>query len=228
MISVKKIIIYLSNYFYTRKETALKELSDVDYYDSFIKGRKDCEIKETYIRAWEAKNFEIYNYWKRANYFWAFQVASFAGYFSVYGSKYFKENTEVLYCLICIGFITGIAWSLINKGSKAWQRNWESHVVMLEDWVTGPLYKTVSVSNTFSVSKINEIVSHFISVVWIILGIKYFTNYITFEIVDGSKINLTVILSSVFVIYFTGAMFFGYGRGRFGKRKSVFFTHNNK
>jgi hypothetical protein len=120
MLLVKKTLIHLFNYFYTKKETALKELSDVDYYESFIKGRKHCEIKESYIKAWEAKNFEIDNYWKRANYFWAFQVASFAGYFSVYSSKFFKENTEVLYCLICIGYITGIAWSLINKGSKAW------------------------------------------------------------------------------------------------------------
>lgn len=100
--------------------------------------------------------------------------------------------------------------------------------MMLEDKVTGPLYKTVSVGNTFSVSKINEIVSHFISVIWVILGVKYFMDYITFEIADGSKINLTVIVSSVFLIYFTGAMFFGYGRGRFGKRKTLFFTHNNK
>jgi len=31
-------------------------------------------------KAWEIRNFEIEMYWKRATYFWAFQVAVFAGY----------------------------------------------------------------------------------------------------------------------------------------------------
>ena len=125
--------------------------------------------------AWSAKNFEIDNYWRRATYFWAFQVASFAGYFAVFSSSFYEENTEVLYCVVCIGFVTAFAGALSNNGSKSWQRNWENHVDMLEDKVTGPLYKTVSVQDTYSVSKINEIVSRFITTIWFILAIKYFS-----------------------------------------------------
>lgn len=220
---MKRLFSEIIRYFFATEEPDLKELTEVQYREKFDKSK----IKDAYEKAWSSKNFEIENYWKRANYFWAFQVASFAGYFAVFNSGFYLKNTEVLYCVVCIGFITAVAWSLINKGSKAWQRNWENHVDMLEDEVTGPLYKIVSVKNTFSVSKINEIVSRFISAIWLILGIKYFADNISFSRYPNSSINWTVLLSSLAVIYFIGAMFFGHGRGRFGKRKVKFYSRKN-
>jgi len=210
-------------YFYKTEEPDLKDLTEKEYREKFDK----TKIKDAYEKAWSAKNFEIENYWKRANYFWAFQVASFAGYFTVFNSGFYLNNTEILYCVVCIGFITASAWNLINKGSKSWQRNWENHVDMLEDDITGPLYKIVSVKDTYSVSKINEIVSRFISVVWLILAVKYFTDNISFNPKRFPSVNWTVLLSSIAVIYFVGAMFFGHGRGRFGKRKVIFYTRKN-
>lgn len=215
----KKII----RYFYKNEVPDLKPLTEKEYRQKFDKSM----TKEAYEKAWSAKNFEIENYWKRANYFWAFQVASFAGYFAVFNSGFYSKNTEVLYCVVCIGFITSVAWNLINKGSKSWQRNWENHVDMLEDDVTGPLYKIVSVKDTYSVSKINEIVSRFISITWLILAIKYFADNISFNPKQLHAVNWTVLLSTLAVIYFAGAMFFGHGRGRFGKREVIFYTRKN-
>lgn len=217
--TVKKII----RYFYKNEVPDLKPLTEKEYREKFAKSI----TKEAYEKAWSAKNFEIENYWKRANYFWAFQVASFAGYFAVFNSGFYLKNTEVLYCVVCIGFITSVAWNLINKGSKSWQRNWENHVDMLEDDVTGPLYKIVSVKDTYSVSKINEIVSRFISITWLILAIKYFADNISFNPKQLHDLNWTVLLSTIAVIYFAGAMFFGHGRGRFGKREVTFYTRKN-
>lgn len=211
------------SYFWATEKPDLKELSEFDYREKF----EDSKIKDAYEKAWSSKNFEIENYWKRANYFWAFQVASFAGYFAVFNSNFYSKNTEVLYCVVCIGLITAIAWTLINKGSKSWQRNWENHVDMLEDKVTGPLYKIVSVDKTYSVSNINEIVSMFISVIWIILGIKYFTDNISFKNQPDSPVNVTVVLSTIAVVCFLGAMFFGHGRGLFGKRNVKFYSRKN-
>lgn len=112
---------------------------------------------------------------------------------------------------------------ITNKGSKTWQRHWEIHVDMLENEITGPLYKVITSPKTFSVSKINEIVSQFIIMIWIILAIKYFGDHISFRFSQNCKIDYQVWLSSVAVLYFAGAMTFGYGRGRFGNRKVKFY-----
>ena len=39
-------------------------------------------------------------------------------------------------------FFFSLAWTLVNKGSKFWQKNWEAHIDMLEENVTGNLYET--------------------------------------------------------------------------------------
>jgi len=212
------------SFFYKTKEPNLRSVSEDEYIDTFVTKNSEKSINKAYEIAWSAKNFEIDNYWRRATYFWAFQVSSFAAYFGVFNSSFYATNTEILYCVICIGFVTALAWSLINKGSKAWQRNWENHVDMLEDAVTGPLYKTVSVQNTFSVSKVNEIVSLFITTIWVLMGIKYFIDNITFSL---SNINWLVIGATISLIYFSGAMVFGHGRGRFGKRNVNFNRRGN-
>jgi hypothetical protein len=204
---------------YSESENDLEEISLDDYKKAFIENRLPEEIKETYNKAWESKNFEISNYWKRANYFWAFQVASFAGYFAVLNSNSYPDNPEVLYCVICIGFITSIAWILTNKGSKIWQRNWESHVNLLEDYITGPLYKVVHNEKTYSVSKLNEIVSFFFMIIWILLALKFFIDNITFNYFENVGLSYLVLLSTLLVILFTLIMIFGYGRGKYEKRK---------
>lgn len=107
----------------TKDEVVMEKMTEEEYLNIFIKGRTREQIETTYKKAWEAKNFEIERYWKRANYFWAFQVASFAGYFSVLGSKASAENPQVVYFIVCIGFITALAWTFTNKGSKTWQRH---------------------------------------------------------------------------------------------------------
>lgn len=214
-------------YLFSTKKSALDPMTPEEYRKAFLE-KDQTLVKAAYEKAWAAKNLEIENYWKRATYSWAFQVASFAGYFAVFNSSFYPKNTEILYCVICIGFITALAWSLINKGSKTWQRNWENHVDMLEDSVTGPLYKTVTTEKTYSVSKINEIVSNFITAIWFVLGIKYYQDNITFDMSATSSINWTVVFSSAVVLYFFLAMIFGHGRGRFGEREFKFYSINRK
>ena len=207
-------------------KSALEKMSDKEYIDTFIKGVKYEKIERAYNKAWEAKNFEIENYWKRANYFWAFQVASFAGYFAVVSAESLKNEPQISYVVICIGLVTAFAWSFINRGSKTWQRHWEIHVDMLEEQVTGPLYKTVTEKKTFSVSKINDIVSRFFVLIWSVLAIKYFIEHINFYPSNIRYFDYVVFLSSVGMIYFICAMYFGHGRGMFGKRKVQFYKRH--
>ncbi|OHC54509.1 MAG: hypothetical protein A3D16_10065 [Rhodobacterales bacterium RIFCSPHIGHO2_02_FULL_62_130] len=60
-------------------------------------------------------------------------------------------------------------------GAKFWQDNWERHIDLLEDFVTGPIYKTYLAQsgqlegrnlNVVSVTKANQIVSELFVVFW--------------------------------------------------------------
>lgn len=213
----------LWNFFYKADESAMTEMTEEEYLNIFVKGRSKEQIEASYKQAWQAKNFEIENYWKRTNYFWAFQVASFAGYFSVLSSLAYPKNPQVLYFVTCIGFVTALAWTFINRGSKTWQRHWEIHVDMLENEITGPLYKVVTEQKTYSVSKINDIVSRFITCIWLLLMCKYLFEHITFRYTGFSNIDFQVWAGSILTFYFVGAMHWGFGRGRFGNRRVKFY-----
>jgi len=158
----------------------MREVEDKEYNSHFIESstfpyRAEKIHEYAYKVANDNRKFEINNYWKRANYYWLFQASVYAGYFySITTEKndYLCKNPEIIVGVTCLGFLTALAWYLSNKGSKQWQKNWENHVFMLEDSITGPLYKTTSNKKTWSVSKINEIVSLFSVIAWIILGTK--------------------------------------------------------
>ena len=139
--------------------------------------------KRALAQALDIRKFEIEMYWKRATYFWTLIAVCFAGYGLTFG----KTNIGFLpTALCCIGLVFSVGWSLVIKGSKQWQENWENHVEVLEDSIQGPLYKTVlrrpEPKNSldlakqilvgpspFSVSSINQLISYFISLVWLTL-----------------------------------------------------------
>ena len=61
----------------------------------------------------------------------------------------------ILLILISLGLIFSVAWILVISGSKHWQENWGKHLDILEDYIAGPLYKTIYYSKLFySVSSI--------------------------------------------------------------------------
>ena len=182
--------------------------------------------KLAFEKAWEIRNFEIEMYWKRASYFWAFIASAFVGYFALVSSSNYRlqdhfNHAEVFF-VICIGFILSVAWLLTNIGSKSWQRHWEVHVDLLEDNFTGPLYKTVYSKKTFSVSKINEIVSAVIVGVWVLLAVKFLFDQKLVN-VRNVRVNWFVVGSSVGCLLAVMAMMFGRGRGRFTERKVLLY-----
>ena len=176
-------------------------LDTKEYYERFAEPKKSkkrfserrvtqasSSHKESDLRAGRAlshaldiRKFEIELYWKRATYFWTFIAAAFAGYAITY--KTGDSEPKLLILFSALGLVFSFAWYLVNRGSKFWQSNWERHVDLLEDMTLGPLYKIVAVTkdNTasnfltspaqFSVSKVNQILSVFIIVVWSLLFI---------------------------------------------------------
>ncbi|MFN6944443.1 MAG: hypothetical protein ACK4ND_05815 [Cytophagaceae bacterium] len=153
-------------------------------------------------RAWKNRDFEIELYWKRATYFWTFLVATFAGYFVVISrQEVVAVFPQAEYIVICLGLTFSLAWYLANKGSKKWQENWERHIDLLEQEVTGNLYKTVLDKTGYSVSGINKLVSLFIVIIWILMGIRFL---ITQKTYIGSLENIdwiTSIATTVTIIF---------------------------
>lgn len=176
--------------------------------------------KRALAKAWEIRNFEIELYWKRATYFWAFMITIFAavGFTIKTGSGEDDQMDFLRYILMCTGLLVAFAWQFTNRGSKSWMRNWEKHIDMLEDEFTGPLYKLVSSKVTFSVSKINEIVSWWFILLWSALILHFLADKELLNIPYGDvepQYFFPLLMVAVFIV----SMVFGYGRGRFGYKE---------
>jgi hypothetical protein len=138
----------------------------------------------------DIRKFEIELYWKRAAYFWAFIGAVFVGYFALLSApKPTGLHHRGQFILITLGVMFSLCWYLVNRGSKFWQQNWETHLDVMEDGLIGPLYKTTipedydkgkwccpTLASPFSVSKINILLSFFILILWILIDINFMYN----------------------------------------------------
>lgn len=163
-----------------------RRFSDKEYRTKFFRKssvtRENINIKAL-ERALDIRKFEIDLYWKRATYFWTFIAATLAGFVAIQASS--SDNKADLSVLLCnLGIVFSFAWLCVNRGSKYWQENWENHVDMLEDPINGPLYKVIlsrgrpsgllewvvhflSGPSPLSVSKINQLISLFVTLMWV-------------------------------------------------------------
>jgi hypothetical protein len=69
----------------------------------------------------QTRALEIGLFWQRSLFFWGFIIAVGAGFIETY-----DEAPTLGTVLACFGAICALAWSLVNRGSKYWQENWES------------------------------------------------------------------------------------------------------
>jgi hypothetical protein len=137
--------------------------------------------KEALKQALDIRKFEIELYWKRATYFWTFIAAALGAYFALQSQR--EPDLASVYIVSCLGFTFSLAWYGVNRGSGAWQRNWEAHVDLLEDEIMGPLYKTLINRRTyklydlaepysFSPSRINNLLALLVTGSWLILLVR--------------------------------------------------------
>jgi hypothetical protein len=141
-----------------------------------------------YKNAEEIRRFEIGLYWTRSAYFWAFIGATMAGYGAVQTMTPSVSKSHLSVLAAAMGFVFSVAWYFANRGSKQWHENWENHVDLLEDSVAGPLHKTIlrrpqprgleyvtraiTGPGCYSVSKINQIVSCFVILLWALITLE--------------------------------------------------------
>jgi hypothetical protein len=162
-----------------------EQYSQADYVQEFELGSNSEKQKCALDYALDIRKFEIGLYWTRATYFWTFIGVAFAAYGTIQAVAK-EQRADLSVFLSCVGFVFSFAWYCVNRGSKQWQENWENHVDLLEDGIAGPLYKVVlqraepktskekarallTGPAPFSVSKINQLISLYICVVWIFL-----------------------------------------------------------
>ncbi|RZK43673.1 MAG: hypothetical protein EOO90_01910 [Pedobacter sp.] len=183
----------------TEEEKYLKDFQG----DSITSNTKQAMALE---RVWKNRDFDIEHYWKRAAYFWTFIAAAFAGYFLLLTKDAIDEIVGLV--VICLGLIFSLAWMLVNIGSKMWQENWEAHIDLLEDAVTGPVYKYVHNDSKyrFSVSKINQYVSYSVFAIWLFLFFWHL--YQKFEWGTHLSINWFVVILVAGTLFFMLMMFF--------------------
>jgi hypothetical protein len=134
---------------------------------------KEIMKLKKYDVALATRNFEIELFWKRSLFFWGFIASSFIGYATM-----LKNQPSLTIVIVAFGFICSLAWTLVNRGSKYWQENWEVIVADLEDDVTGSLFKDIREqkkkgiwlsSRKFSVSKVTIALSDFTVLIWLFL-----------------------------------------------------------
>ncbi|GHV81438.1 hypothetical protein AGMMS49944_32290 [Spirochaetia bacterium] len=159
---------------------------NVDSYEEYRKPYTDVtgnineKLRPALEKALDIRKFEIGLYWKRAGYFWIFISAVFVAYYQVITDCRLPAEKQDKFALVlsALGVFLSCCWFCVNKASKYWQENWEKHVDLLEDDVMGPLYKTtlqyennnpcsILSADTFSVSKVNQLLSFVTILVWV-------------------------------------------------------------
>lgn len=219
---VKKHQAILSNFNLEKIPFGTSEITTSEYYkrlgfEDYSKEFSRQKQKAAYEAIVDYRKFEIELYWKRAAYFWAFMVSIFA----ILGVLVSSSNADeyFIFLILCVGFLISNAWYYSNKGSKFWQRHWEKHLDLIEDSFTGSLYKTVFGRKSYSVSKINLIVSNIFRAVFLGLFIRFILSENSIGFVpDLSRFNFLYTLTIFLTFLFWSSMKFGQGRGRFRKR----------
>ena len=133
--------------------------------DSIKQDDEKEKLKQVSEAASKTRQFETELFWKRGTYYWAFILAAFTAHFSLLSmllTNTFKDSDKTdtkffslesfrnlsnfaLFCLAAtalICFFFCLAWTLMNKGSKFWQKNWEQHVNQLEKAQNKRLFAT--------------------------------------------------------------------------------------
>jgi hypothetical protein len=199
--------------------------SEEDYKKEFGLKGDDKKQSKALEHALDIRKFEISLYWRRAAYFWTFIAAALEGYSVIQASSTIEKaaKTDLSVFLSCLGIVFSFGWYCANRGSKRWQENWEKHVELLEDNIIGPLYKvtferkrfanlkeriadTITGPRPFSVSKINQVISLFVTFLWIFLLFRSLP-----EFNQKTEINWEYVIV-IFITFLACIMFVVLGR----------------
>ncbi|WP_340278682.1 hypothetical protein [Pantoea agglomerans] len=199
-----------------------------DYNSNFgVKDKYSKTLKAAFNQVSDIRKFEIELYWKRATYFWALIAVAFAGYFSILSSENIPSKFFLSFMVSCIGSVFTFAWFLSSRGSKYWQENWENHLDLLEDEITGPLYKTllerpghenlaekfITGPMSISVSKVNQWVCFFILLIWVLLiSFSTYNSLCSLDLQLNKWFKIIMYISIFILTFLSCFMMLNYGK----------------
>jgi hypothetical protein len=182
----------------------------IDEFKKYTAALTNDQKSAAFNFAVDNRNMEINLYWSRTTYFWGFLVVIFGAYGFSLTEKIFNERFQFL--LAIIGIVFSFAWYCVNRGSKFWQKNWEMMIDILEEDICGNIYKTNLAKKSFarrhifrpfsfSVSQINQNISIFVFIIWLLLAGNSFYKYLGLRPIPGiiEYISL-IVLAGLFII----------------------------
>ena len=192
------------------KNANYKLIIDSDVIERIMGSSKNATA---YKVAEDVRKFEIDKYWQRTLYFWGIITAIYVAYFNVLkelccsdGFEQQIHGTIPLVVLSALGTFFCFSWFLASKGSKHWQENWENHIDMLENEITGPLFKIHKHASSYSVSKINIMAGCILSLcsfcLFIFESFQLIQNCMPINGVFSILILTLVILAATAVLFF--------------------------
>ncbi|RRF88164.1 RipA family octameric membrane protein [Prevotella intermedia] len=182
------------------------------YIELTLKEYKKEKLEKALEIALDTRKFEIGLYWKRTGYFVIFIGAVFVGYYTILSSDKIEKEQQswLLLILPALGFLLSLLWHMANRGSKFWQENWEAHIEELSTHLGIPIFGIIksrkhSICNVmgqypFSVSKVNQMVSLFITISWVLVFIKEVLSF------PSLKIDLSFLKEISFWIFIIGLL----------------------
>jgi uncharacterized membrane protein len=197
----------------------MSEIYSQEDYDNYLKDLTPEQIQLRFEKILDIRKFEIELYWKRATYFWAFIVVAF----TAYGLTIDKPNAaKFQFLATCVGLLFSIAFYMVNKASKFWQENWETHTDFSETKVIGPLYKITTpirpkkdimnpkANFSASVSRINIYISFVLIIIWSFLmvgfcieNLRFTSNFRSFDTFYYTLLLPFTIYSCYFILFET-------------------------
>lgn len=164
------------------------------------------KAKEAFDKSVNTRALEIELFWKRSLFFWGFIASAFIGYAALR-----KVGSDLSIVIGCFGMVCSAAWSLVNRGSKYWQENWEQKVEKIEQGVTGPLFKIQEPvqkkgvwlsARRYSVSKLAIALSDFTFLIWASI-----VSYHLWLII-GQSMTLKCLIPSLKITLILGSFFY--------------------
>jgi hypothetical protein len=124
----------------------------------------------------DVRKFEIGLFWQRSLFFWGLIAATFLVYANLKDS-----DATIRFAIVSAGFIFSLGWTLVNRGSKFWQENWERKVELAGESASVHLFRDREPvqakfflwrARQYSVSKLAIALSDFTVAVWVFLGVR--------------------------------------------------------
>ncbi|WP_148049885.1 MULTISPECIES: hypothetical protein [unclassified Enterobacter] len=144
------------------------------------------KIHSAFEKAHDIRKFEIGLYWQRSAYLWGFisVLTAVCAYCFTKLLDPISYNQKAIIAFISlvtslVGVVFSDMWVKLSSSSKYWQENWEYHINILEDYISGNLHKIHFHNNSkpykrYSIHDIFNTIIRRVSVIW------WFTSIISF------------------------------------------------